>query len=493
MSAVITSPTIEAHRSGARERPSPLRHRLRLLGIAAPGLVLAVALHFRSTRPMTMDESFTVLTSARSWSSLFQGCLTDPGMVVYYSTLKLWSLALGSSIEHLRWMSLVAIAAVGLGFASISERRGRGSLGLLAFMGFAMTPMVREASVDARAAAFGAALAVWLVVLFDRWLGDVAWPRLRIGVLLAGSVLVAFTHPSTLFAGVAGAALMLRFARRQGDTTVVRWSVGALGVIALGVAAASVRNGDAATAVSPGFQGIVDVLSQLPGGRALAGAAFVVTIGLLLAGRAYDDERIVRWFAGAVIVWFAAATVAFPVTSIFIPRYFVAAAALLLLALVLARHEDWSTPVIMATIGLAVVGGAAQVRNDYGFGSTWCEAADGLASAAAPGDRIVFGATGYASPVLGCLGEQGVTMLSSAVTVPQLSAADLSDPRALWSGGRPDPADLLDLERGSRSQFLWIPGADPAVDEAMGQLRSAGVPCTENAYGNIVVATCTNR
>lgn len=462
------------------------------IGVATPAIVIAGWLHLRAPRPLTMDESFTVLTSGRSWMALVRGCLTDIHMSAYYVALKLWGSIVGTSLEHLRWFSLVAFAVLALGIASFATSRRRPWMGCLVAAGLAVTPMFREATVDARAGAFAAAASVWLVLGCDRWLGDRAWPHRRIAILLVGSAFVAVSHPSTLFVGVAGVGLVARFARQERDRRVMLWCLGAAGFVGLSGVVAALQSGAASTVTRPGLEGVGEVLSQLPGGRVLAGLAFLATVGVLLAGRAFDDERIVRWFAGASTIWFAVAMVALPAQSVWVPRYFLAATALLSLALAAAAWQDWSRPVITATVALSVVGGAAQLGNDYGYGSTWCSVAEAFDTSVASGDTVILASSAYASPIVACLGDQAVARLASVTLEPRIATDELDDPRTLWRSTPPDPTTVLGIDPAATTWYLTVPGAHPIVDKAIEELRAAGVRCTSTGSSDLELTGCAN-
>ena len=162
-----------------------------------------------------------------------------------------------------------------------------------------------------------------------------------------------------------------------------------------------------------------------------------------------------------------------------------------MLALVLARLEQWSSPVIMLTVALGVVGGAARLDHDYGTGSPWCSVAERMDAMASPGDRMVFGSSTYASPVLACLGDDGTTLLSSGPTVPALTSTDLRDPRALWMNRVASVDDVLALAPGETAHYVWVPAIDAAVGGAVGELRDAGATCEFESFGAVTLASCT--
>lgn len=478
-----------AVRTATRLRPTERLARIALAGTPA-GVATAWLAHRASDRPMTMDESFTVLTATRSWGSFARGVSLDPGMAVYYAVLRAWSAVAGDSLGALRLFSTVAVVAAVLGVAAITVSRGRSFLGMLASVATVLSPMVREAAVDARAAALGAAAAVWLVVAFDRW---TATPRLTtraIRLLAALSLVVAFVHPSTLFLGVAGLGLLWRRTGRQARRGDRRTVLGAAAVLVLGVLAAAAQSG-AAEAVAAGHGGITTVLAQLPGGRALAGLAVLLTATVLLAGLAYDHERVLRWFGGAALCWFAACFAALPVRDLFVPRYFVAAAVVLFLVVVTAKLEAWTIGLIATIVAIGVLGSAARLDTRYGYGSTWCDLTTELSTTARPGDHVVFAHTVALSPVTACLGDGAAPFFATVEEFPSTSGGLLDDPRAMWQGDATPVARLAGIATGQRLLAVWTPGQDAAADTVIADLPTRGVRCETERHGALALAVCT--
>jgi len=493
MTVLLESPA-PADIASPPSRPRPLPRQFgTLLTASAPAVIITGWLAARAVRPMTMDESFTVLTSTRSWWSLARGCTTDPGMAVYYTLLKSWTVIAGDGLGQLRLLSTIAVALAAVGIAALSVARRRPMFGMLASVGAVLSPMAREAAVDARAAALGLALAVWLAVLCDRWLRSTTWNRGRVVTILAASVALAFVHPSTLFAGFAGAVLVWRRSRRLGSRSETHLALGATGVVVLGGLAAAMQSGAADSVARPGLMGIGQVLGQLPGGRILAGAALVATALVLLAGRSFDDERILRWFGGASLLWFAACLFALPVRSLFVPRYFLAAGVLVLATVTVAKLEHWSAPLIWLTLALTVVGGAAQLGTGVAGGSTWCRLSDRLAGAVHPGDTVAFATTTYQSPVLACLGDRaGASVLRGTTVVPTMPGRTAEDPRALWLD-RPARLDAVTvLDRGASTHLIWVTGIDIDYPHVVEQLKIFGAHCTTTQFGDLSLASCAS-
>ncbi len=457
---------------------------------AAPASILSVWLAGRAAdRPMTMDESFTVLTVTRSWWSLVRGCMSDPGMSVYYVLLKLWGLVVGTSLAELRAFSVVAFVAACLGAAWLGVRRSRPLPVAAALVAAVLSPIAREALSDARAATLGIAGAVWLLVAFDDVVNGVAHPRrLRIGI--AGSLLLAFTHPSTLFLGAAGIVFAWRAARRAGLGTERRLALVAGALAIVGTASAAIKSG-VTTVAKPGLQGMGEVLGQLPGGRVVAGLALLLSALVLLAGLCFDTEPVIRWFGGAGLAWFGLNLAVLPVRNLWVPRYFAAAMVLVVIAVAFARIERWAAPMAALILAVTLLGGIERLDTAYGYGSTWCDVADTLARRIEPGDRLTFAVSSYQSPTIACLGPEARPVLERGVTVPALSGDRYEDPRGLWFGQRPTEADLLHLEPGHASRLVWIEAADPEVSEAVEQLRLNGAHCERERFGGVDLATCT--
>lgn len=457
---------------------------------AAPAIVLSVWLAGRAAdRPMTMDESFTVLTTTRSWWSLVRGCMSDPGMSVYYGLLKLWTFVAGTSLGHLRAFSVVAFAVACLGAGWLGSRRGRPLPVGAALVAVVLSPMVREALSDARAATLGIAGAVWLLVAFDHAGSDVARPR-RLQVALGGSLFLAFTHPSTLFLGGAGIVFAWRAARRAGLDRERRLAVAAGVFAGLGTASALIKSG-VTTVAKPGLQGLGEVLGQLPGGRVVAGVALLLSALVLLAGLCFDTEPVIRWFGGAGLAWFAANLLVLPVRNLWVPRYFSAAMVLVVVAIAFARIERWAAPMSALILAVALLGGVERIDTAYGYGSTWCDVADALAARIEPGDRLTFAVSSYQSPVIACLGDEARSVLERGTTVPFLSGDRYEDPRGLWFGQLPTQPELLYLEPGHTSRIVWLDGIDVPASEAVEQLRLNGARCDRERFGDVDLATCT--
>ena len=436
---------------------------------------------------MTMDESFTVLTSARSWWSLARGCLTDPGMSVYYVVLKWWSLVAGTSLADLRLFSVVTFAVAALGAAWLGVRRGRPLAIGAALAAASLSPIMREAAFDARAASLGVAGTIWLLVLFDR-IGSEHPHRWGLRLAIVGSLAVAFVHPSTLFVGVAGVVLGWRTARRAGWAAERRLAIGSGVLLVLGTASAGIKSG-AATVARPGWDGVSQVLGELPGGRALTGLALLASAIVLLAGCCFDTEPVVRWFGGSALLWFAAVTFAFPMRNLFVPRYFAAATVLIVISIAFARIERWAAPMAGLILALAVVGGFERITADYGYGSTWCDVSDRLAERVELGDSLTFAASSYQSPVIACLGSNAAEVLRGR-TLPWVGGELLEDPRTLWFGERPTPTELLSMSPTGTSRFVWIAAADPEVGRAVDELAVAGASCRRENFGEVLLASC---
>ncbi len=492
--ATATSPTIAVGPTIASGEPAgadALQTLGRVALCAGPAIAVTAWLARRAgDRPMTMDESFTVLTSGRSWSSLIRGCITDPGMAVYYVILKGWALLVGASLGDLRMFSVVAVGVAALGAAWLGVRRRRPVTVGLALLAAALSPLMREAAADARAASLGAAAAIWLLVLFDL-IGLDRPHRWGLRAAIVGSLGLAYIHPSTLFLGAAGVVLGWRTARRAGLDLERRLAIGTGVVLVLGAASATIKSGVTIVA-RPGWEGVGHVLSELPGGRTLAGIAVLATASVLLAGCSFDREPVIRWFGGSALAWFGLLALAVPVRNLYVPRYFAAAAMLVVVAIAFARIERWAVPMTAALLGIAILGGLEQLDTEYGYGSTWCDVADSLAESSRPGDTVVFGVSGYQSPVIACLGAQAEPVLGRGPTQPTLSADLYDDPRALWFNSLPDADAVLRIEPGQSTRYVWVEGADPQIDEAIDVLAAAGARCDRVTHGDVQLATCRN-
>ncbi len=361
---------------------------------------------------------------------------------------------------------------------------------MLASLAATLAPMVREATIDARAASLGAAAAVWLLVAFDRAfrLPHPASRTLRL--LTAASLAAAFIHPSTLFLGIAGLGLLWRRTRRTASVLDRRLVLAAGALLVIGVAVATLQSSAANDVANGSFGGVDTVLEQLPGGRMLAGIALLLTGAVLLAGLAYDQERVIRWFGGAALCWFAACLFALPVRNLFVPRYFVAAAVLVLVAVVTANLEHWTLGLIASIVAIGVLGSAQRLDTDYGYGSTWCDLSSHLVASTQPGDRVVLAHTVYASPITACLGAGAAEYFATVDAVPDVARDLLDDPRAMWQGPAIAGESMTRVSSGERVVIVWAPGADSQADDAVEQLPVRGVSCERHDHGGLAIAFC---
>ncbi|MEZ5259521.1 MAG: hypothetical protein R2705_22365 [Ilumatobacteraceae bacterium] len=362
----------------------------------------------------------------------------------------------------------------------------------MATVAVAVTPMVREATIDARAAALGAAVAIWLAIAFDetarRAPADRGWFR----ALLVASVLAAFVHPSTMFVGVVGLVSLLRRTRRpsfpEWARTARRELLAAAIVVVGGVAIATLQSGAAEAVATSEFGGIRMTLAQLPGGRALAGAALLLTCATLLAGLAFDHERPLRAFGGGALMWFAACLAALPVRNLFVPRYFVAAAVLVLATVIVAEIEAWNRVLVTSLLGIALFGSLERLDTQYGYGSGWCPLAHELADETGSGDRVVFASSVYASAIRACGGGDLSASIGDADALPAGIAS--ATPRTLWTAGSIDPDRYYELILGARTHVVWIPGVDTAAGAAIDELMRHGAVCTTRSPDGIALTSC---
>ena len=462
----------------------------RSVAVATPALASTAVLAWAaSDRPMTMDESFTLLTVDGSFGAFVGSLRLDPGMAVYYAVARGWAQLGGGSLGSLRLLSTLAVMVAVVGMAYLAVSRRRSWFGVAATVAVAFAPMVREASVDARAGALGAAAAIWLTIAFDRILRRP--DGLSSGVvrgLVAASVAAAFIHPSTLFLGAAGLVATWRHVRRSGGRDDRAWVLGGgLGLV-VGAAVAAWQS-PAAAAVADGVGGVEVVFAQLPGGRWTAGLALLATSAVLFAGRAFDHERPLRNFGGAALIWFALCLFALPVRDVFVPRYFVAAGVLVVATVIVAALERWNRPVILAILAIAALGGIEHAGDRYGYGSTWCDAARLVADGVAPGDRVVFGNGQQASAVTGCLGAGATAAFADADLAPAAIVGRLDDARALWTSPAPTEMELLRVSLTGRTAYVWANG-DPRFTSLMAELAGYGVRCEITPLGSAYVSWC---
>lgn len=162
----VEQPAPEMGRTSGRRsgRLFPWQGFLLLLIVALAAALRCATLSFQS---LWLDEGYTLVEAGRPWGELL-AALFDPrqGYPLYILTMKAWSMALGTGEAALRWPSAAAgVCAVPL-FYVLGRRLFGRSVGLLAGLLLALSPLAVWYSQEAKAyaPALLLILAAWLAL-----------------------------------------------------------------------------------------------------------------------------------------------------------------------------------------------------------------------------------------------------------------------------------------------------------------------------------------
>lgn len=372
--------------------------------VAAVVLLVALSLWGLTTRPLWLDEAFTVGATGQLGRTLWD---TAGTMGLYYVVVTAWTSIAGTSVAAVRLPS-VAFMALSLPVVhAVARRCLRRDEAALAVLVAAASPALVRYAQEARSYALVVLLTTvsWLCLVravtdddgrARRW-----WTAFAL-VSVAGT-LAHGLYPLQLASQAA--SLLLLPDRRP----LLRAAAPALaGTMACVVGLTALGADDIAAWVPP-LSG--DQLADL--GQGLTGRPAIVAVGFLalaLAGavvllRRPDGDPRVRWRTLVPVVWATGPPILLVLLSAFRPyavdRYVLASVpALALLAAVAVRRLDrvilprhwpaWARLVGPVAIVLAVLLAVGQVEVHREQGDDWRRAARTVAAGAEPGDAVVF-------------------------------------------------------------------------------------------------------
>ena len=452
--------------------PPDLRERLLAAWpVLVPALVALVSTAWRyDAKPLWRDEVYTLVTAGRPLPSMVALLeQRDAGLSVYYLLMHAW-LGPGSADWWMRLPSALATVAAVLLTAAVARRVGGDAVALLAGVLLALSPTVVLHAQEARpyplvlAALAGTALLALRSAELPR---QGQW----VGLAVLGAVTVGL-HPLVALPAVAGvfAALWLRPGRARRRHVVAAAAPAAVLGLAL-VAVGLVQAAASPPAASSPWKLLTfwKLFGDTPWPGAVVAALALVGAASLAARRAHRRREALVLGAWALLPLVAVSCLGLS-GSYFNARYasaatpalaVLAAVGVVALASFGARRNAgpaWRTrrgvavAAALVVAGVAMVPGAAHLRERaYDFDDAPTAAAQ-LAAQAAPGDAVVYagGVTRplverYAWPVVA---EQG--RLDDAL----LAAGPLeSDTR----GGRQVPASEREQVLGPHDR-VWVVG-----------------------------------
>jgi mannosyltransferase len=369
-------------------RATPAAARLYWLWPAL--LTLGYGLWGIRTPSLWADELATWGAVRLSWRSLYQMLgNVDAVVAPYYSLVKVWTDAVGTSTVALRLPSVGAMAAAAALVAVLGARLCGGRwAGLLSGLGFAVVPTTSRYAQEARPYAFAVLFAVLATLLLLR-LADRPSPGTGAGYALAVAGLGAF-HLVALLLLLAHPAVLLRYRQRQQRIrTLAVWAVSAgAGVLPLlPLAVLGSRQGGQISWIRPAR---LDTLLSAPDTLFVSGAVagFVIALALLAFSRRWQALLLISWALVPVLTLYLVAEI----TPLFWPRYllFTTPAWVLLAALTLTRlSRTWAAAVLVALVLLAYPT-QNEVRAADGHSHGDREAAWIITLNERPGDAIAY-------------------------------------------------------------------------------------------------------
>ena len=203
----------------------------RVAGIALFGILVAAALlrfAWLGRNSLWYDETFTALVTSLAWPKLFEFIrIADTHPPLYYSLIKLWTHAAGTSEAALRFPSACfGVAAVGVTYG-FARRVATVPVSLLAALFVALAPIDVMTSQDARMYALLELLAVgstWALVVACEARTARAW--VGYALLLA---LMGYSQYLGGLVGIAQGLWVLIYRRSEGP----RWFGAAAGALVL--------------------------------------------------------------------------------------------------------------------------------------------------------------------------------------------------------------------------------------------------------------------
>ena len=433
----------------------------------------------------TIDESFSVLMATWSPTALANGIPADPLMATYHVVLFIWSALFGDSITALRAMSVVSLGVALTLFVYIADVHRRFWWGVVAAAGLVLTPVTREAFIDAKATAFGCAAVLVLIAVLLRLRSR---PTVELALVASVMTLVVGTsHPSVFPFAVAALPVLyeVRGRIRRGN-----WILGVLGALVAFLALILLRQGSEVVEVvdSERFQ---DAMSQFLGANTVLAIGVLVLATVVVALR-WNESPVLAWQALAGIGWvvLSAGTFLAGLSDLLYARYFAGSAVVILLfaASSVPRPAIALRHVVVALLAIVVLAGAASAGDDVRESKMHCTVAADLEALAEAGDIIEFVPGSRKVGTFGCLGQDRAGALAALTTmVPEVTADDLDDPREIWYGT--DVPAIHDSDVTSRRLVI---GTDELRAERVTELLEGGYECTQVGHrGRITSCTPT--
>lgn len=454
------------------------------------------------------DEAATIAGARRTLPELWHMLQNvDAVHGLYYLLMHFWIELFGQSALSLRMPSALAIGAGAAGVYVLALRLGSSRLALSAALVFALLPRVTWAGIEARSFSFSAAAAVWLsVLLIGALRRNTTWRWIAYAALSGASVAINI-YLVLLLASHAITILALRVTWRQRFAWLLATTAGILSCAP--VLYLSMRQGGQINdeelgwtrwirnvfvnqwflGGTPTVQEGADGASQLWGLAAVALAALCWLFMLFAVQRAIRSQR--REALPAWLVW-VVPQILFPTLVIglysliihpmYNPRYltFSTPAVAILIAAGLAflpRYWMRAAAWLMIVLFIAPIY-LSQRQSQAKSGADWGEVADYMSAHARAGDAVYFSPR-YPPPGA----EAGLTLRRIAIAYPE-AFSDLRDLTTDIPGPRNGTLDgssrLLQnsLENLNGVKRIWMirrldyPVAFAQADDR--QLQSAG-------------------
>ncbi|EWT01607.1 hypothetical protein N865_09895 [Intrasporangium oryzae NRRL B-24470] len=160
----------------------------------AVGLLALVVGGWESWRPGPWHDEIATLTAAeRSWGALFTMLHhVDAVHGLYYVIAKSWGILWGPSVDSLRVLSVLAVAATSVLLTRLAASLWTPVAGLVAGVGFVLLPRAQWSATEARSYALSALLVTIVVVCLVRTLerGGRWWAGYGLALWAAGALFV---------------------------------------------------------------------------------------------------------------------------------------------------------------------------------------------------------------------------------------------------------------------------------------------------------------
>ncbi len=486
----------------AAEAPPPERPRRLSRGmwpVAATTILVGIVQMLLSWsdlhRDISTDESFTYFAVGQDLGALINGCLADPTMSLYYVVTFVLVQVNPDSLLLMRLLTFAAYLGAVAVVLWAAQRRKRLVNGVVFVLALGITPVMREAVVDARAPVLAGLLAIITAVIVSRAATSGAEVSFTVPVVLVSAL--AFAHPSTLAAAAVAWVALAASPRRHGHRVLL----GAALLTLLAAFGSNLLQADSTEGlVEGGVDGVVTALGHLWGGNAFIAA--VVTVAIAAAVVPHIEWRTRRWAtpslaAAMAVTWMAATLASAAVLALFYSRYLVVSLMLLCLAAATAALKRRADVGVLAVGVIAIVGGMINLDRRPGDVPPWCAVAEQLQATAKPGDTVVFPFGSATTPVAACLGaDERDELLSTVRFVPALRPDDLGRPREVWSQTLTDAmvdeivADATSVRAGAVFA-VRPPGAHPRLTRVIDGLRTVGATCADRSVETFVITTCS--